>query len=65
VKIKKDFKQKLAAVEKQIAVKFEEVRGLKQYRKSIEIAMRLKQKVDGKQKAAPVNPANPEPGTGT
>jgi len=37
-----NFKQELATVKKQIAAKFEGIKMLKQYRKSIEIAMRLK-----------------------
>lgn len=59
-----DFKRELASVEKQIVVKFEEIRALKQYRKIIESAMHLKLKLEGKQKAAPAKPAEPDPGTG-
>jgi len=47
----KDFKQEIAAIEKQIAEKFAEIKVLKQYKKSIENAMRLKQKVEGKRQA--------------
>ena len=59
----KDFKQKLVAAEKQIAAKRQELKILKQYKKSIENAIRLKQKVEGNQKAASAKPAEPEPGT--
>jgi len=55
-----DFKQEIAAVEKQIATKYQELKLLKQYKKSIENAMRLKQKVEGKQKPAPYAPEKNE-----
>ena len=55
-----EFKQELTAVEKQLAAKFEEVKVLKQYRKSIENAIHLKQKVESKQKAAVTPPAREE-----
>ena len=47
----KDFKKELVAAEKQIAAKHQELKVLKQYKKSIENAMRLKQKVEGKRPA--------------
>jgi len=53
----------LTTVEKQIAEKFAEIRVLKQYRKSMEIAMRLKQKVEGKPKPERAAPEKSEPGT--
>ena len=59
-----DFKQELTTVERQIAAKFEEIKVLKQYRKSIEIAIHLKQKVESKQKAAVTPAGKEEPPTG-
>jgi len=46
-----DFKQELPTVEKQIAEKLAEIRVFKQYSKSMEIAMRLKQKLEDNQQA--------------
>ena len=51
-----NFKQELATIETQIVEKIEEVGVLKQYKKSTENAMRIKQKVVGKKQALPALP---------
>jgi len=59
-----EFKQELDNIEKQITAKLEEIKALKQYRKSIELAMRLKQKVEDKQKTAAALTGKEESQTG-
>jgi len=51
-----DFKREMATIEKQIAAKNQELRVMKQYKRSIENALRIKQKVDGRHKPIPEAP---------
>ena len=58
-----EFKQELGNIEKQIMAKNQELKVLKQYKKSIENAARLKQKVEGKRQADSVRAGTSGSGT--
>ncbi len=59
-----DLKQELVETEKQITAKNQEIKVLKQYKKSIENSMRLKQKVEGKPKPVAAKAETPAKETG-